>query len=281
LPRQIEKSHGSIVWHDYPGGWWTESQEKDVDKARKLEAFRSLMQSDVAFLLCDAQKIKDEGDKYLRRLFKNFRMELERQKNQIKSEDNSSNLFPRTWVICLSKADLIPDETVYTFRNRVIKSVNDELNELRQVIKELLKGDGYQSLGEAFLLLSSAEFDLTTGKVKNTAHSIGLDLLPPIAIFLPIQNRLDQERKKANGQAAIHKVIETSRSSTVGLLKYLPFVGNIFMLLDDSVKFSIEKLKELENKSREQGDSVAVIIAVFAAKLGNNSTKNIYISGKK
>lgn len=41
--RGLNKSAGSVVWHDYPGEWWTETKE-DTENDRKIEAFQSLLQ---------------------------------------------------------------------------------------------------------------------------------------------------------------------------------------------------------------------------------------------
>jgi ABC-type dipeptide/oligopeptide/nickel transport system ATPase component len=58
-----------LVWHDYPGEWW----EKDLEPAiaeRRVATFKSLLGSDVAFLLVDGQKLLDnagEEERYLSR----------------------------------------------------------------------------------------------------------------------------------------------------------------------------------------------------------------------
>ena len=231
--------------------------------------------------MCDAQQLKQEGDIYLRRLFKTFREELQRQKSNLRLEDNSLNKFPRTWIICLSKSDLMPDEDVYKFRNRVIKSVGDELDELKEVIEEMIEGDSYKSIGEAFLLLSSAEIDPSTGKVKNASRAIGLDLIPPISIFLPIQNAANWEKTKANFQLTTQRLTEATRSLTTNWTKYIPIVGTFFMLLDDTAKSSIAELEKIEAKSRSKQDSAQAVTAAFAMKLKEEGNEKIYLSGKQ
>ncbi|TVQ19163.1 MAG: ATP/GTP-binding protein, partial [Leptolyngbya sp. DLM2.Bin15] len=171
--RGLDKSAGSIVWHDYPGEWWTETKT-DAEEKKKIEAFRTLLKSDIAFFLCDAQILREEGGKYLKRLFGSFRGELERQKSAIVSDNKPLQSFPRVWVICLSKSDLMPDKDVYWFRGEIYKSAIDELEELREVLKMMLAGDDYQSIGEDFLLLSSAKFDSETGKIVNPEQNIGI-----------------------------------------------------------------------------------------------------------
>jgi energy-coupling factor transporter ATP-binding protein EcfA2 len=278
--RGLDRSAGSLVWHDYPGEWWTEEQQGVVN-TRKIKSFRALLQSDIAFLLCDAQRLKDDGDKYLIRLLRTFRTELERQKNKLKAEDAPLLLFPRTWVICLSKADLMPDEDVYKFRDRVIKIAKDELDELKETIKEILTGDGYQSIGESFLLLSSAEFDVATGKVKESSHSLGIDLIPPISISLPIQKALSWERKSHKAQNTFRVIAELTRSLTTNWAKYIPIVGSPFMIFDDLAKSGIDELQKKQDKAKKQGDAVSTLVIAFAEKLQSKTTIKIYISGHK
>src|SRR5262249_55238412 len=64
-----------LVWHDYPGEWF----EQDVsgeEAQRRVDTFRSLLGSDIAFLLVDGQKLLDnagEEERYLKSLLGAFR----------------------------------------------------------------------------------------------------------------------------------------------------------------------------------------------------------------
>lgn len=279
----LKESAGSLVWHDYPGEWWTEEITDNQQKIRKTEAFRFLLQSDVALFLCDGYRLKNEGGKYLRKLFLNFRDELERQLDQVRKDGQKLDLFPRVWIICLSKADLFPDKDVYWFRDQVVSSASDDIKQLRELFEENLPEGSFQSIGRDFLLLSSAEIEPETGKVINPDHHIGLDLIPPISIVLPIQRALAWLKIKERGQAAVHKIVESFRLLTFNWLKYFPIAGGVFSLVNDETKSLAEKLKELENRSRERGDSVQAIIAVFSANLEASNTtqknsKQIYLS---
>lgn len=278
--RGLDKSAGSIVWHDYPGEWWTETKA-DIEGQNKIEAFRTLLKSDIAFFLCDAQILKEEGGKYLKRLFGSFRGEIERQKSAIIADSETLQIFPRVWVICLSKADLMPDKDVYWFRDEVHRSAIDELKELREVFKMMLSGDEYQSIGEDFLLLSSAKFDSETGKIVNPEQNIGIDLIPPISIILPVQRALIWAKVGETGQAAVYRLTETFRLLTTNWLKYMPLVGNVFMLMDDTAKSITEKLKELESSARKKGDSVTAVVAAFRGKIEDEQTRKVYFSNKQ
>lgn len=279
----LKESAGSLVWHDYPGEWWTEDIADSQENGRKTEAFRSLLQSDVALFLCDGYSLKNEGGRYLRKLFLNFRVELERQLEQVRKDRQKLNLFPRVWIICLSKADLFPDKDVYWFRDQIVASASDDIRQLRELFEENLPEGSFQSIGRDFLLLSSAEIDPETGNIINPDHHIGLDLIPPISIILPIQRALTWLKVKERGQATVHRILESFRLLTFNWLKYFPIVGGVFNLANDETKSLSEKLKELENRSRERGDSVQAIIAVFRANLETSNTpqensKQIYLS---
>ncbi|WP_204138053.1 GTPase domain-containing protein [Halomicronema sp. CCY15110] len=278
--KDLERPAGSIVWHDYPGEWWTENK-KEVEARRKLEAFRSLLESDIAFFLCDGQSLKNEGGKYIRRLFGSFRDELERQKNAVLSDQKKLTTFPRIWVICLSKSDLFPDKDVYWFKDEVHRAAADEIIELKSVLGEILNGDQYQSIGEDFLLLSSAKFNPETGKIVDLKQNIGIDLIPPISIILPIKRALLWARVGEQGNAGIYKILEIFRNLTTNWMKYLPLVGNVFMLLDDTAKSATDKLKDIKISARKKGDSASAVVAAFAGKLRTDDTQKIYFSDKQ
>jgi hypothetical protein len=46
-----------LAWHDYPGEWFTESPSSEEEANRRVDTFRSLLSSDVAFILVDGQKL--------------------------------------------------------------------------------------------------------------------------------------------------------------------------------------------------------------------------------
>lgn len=282
--RGLANSAGSLVWHDYPGEWWTETKT-EAEHNEKIKAFRTLLQSDIAFFLCDAQRLEDDGPKYIRRLFKNFRDEIERQRNEILSNGSNLSLFPRIWIICLSKADLISDKDVNWFHDQVIKTALDELEELKESFKLMLSGNSsnemYQSIGEDFLLLSSAKFDKQSGKVVNLTDRIGIDLIPPISIVIPIEQALFWARTQTSAQITVYRLAEIFRSLTSNWMKYLPLVGNIFLMVDDTAKSLTKKLKEIETKAKEREDAVQAVVAAFRSKLKHDNVGQVYRSNKQ
>ena len=48
-----------LVWHDYPGEWFTEEPSSTGEAARRVETFTKLLKSDAALVLVDGQKLLD------------------------------------------------------------------------------------------------------------------------------------------------------------------------------------------------------------------------------
>lgn len=275
--RDMDGKVGTICWHDYPGEWWTETKQ-GKENAEKISTFRDLLQSDIAYILCDGAKFKNEGNKYIRRLFRSFREELERQLEYILEDRKSKlNQFPRLWIICLSKSDLFNDINVDWFKKEVIKSAADEIEELRVILDKYVQGETFKSIGEKYLLLSSAKFDLSSSKVIDFEQKLGIDLILPMTILLPIEEACKWITASKTGKISIRKLAQALKGITTNWLKYLPVVGNIFTLFDDTVESAIEKLKEIENNAREKGFAAEAAVASLKAQLIDSKNQDIFI----
>ena len=89
--------------------------------------------------------------------------------------------------MALSKADLLPDLDVFKFRDLLIDKACDDLDELRKVLAGLVEARDALSVGEDFVLLSSAKFD--ADRIEVTKR-IGLDLILPLAAMLPFERHI-------------------------------------------------------------------------------------------
>jgi hypothetical protein len=179
-----------IVWHDYPGEWFEQEAGGPEESLRRVDTFRSLLQSDVALLLVDGQKLVDnagEEERYLKSLFTNIRNGLLSLKDDVLEDGKPLVQFPRIWILGLSKADLLPDINAFALRDLLIEKAADELEELRAVLLSFIDGHNAFSFGEDFVLLSSAKFE--AGKIEVTER-IGLELLLPIAAVLPLERHV-------------------------------------------------------------------------------------------
>ena len=70
--RGLDGNAGKLVWHDYPGEWWTETKT-GTEGNRKIETFRGLLKSDVALILIDGARLKRDNGIYIRDLIRGFR----------------------------------------------------------------------------------------------------------------------------------------------------------------------------------------------------------------
>lgn len=191
-----------LTWHDYPGEWFENDPSSEEEAQRRIDTFRTLLSSDVALLLVDGQKLLDnrgEEVKYLKSLFHNIRQSLRQLKGPVLGDNGPLIEFPRIWILSLSKADLFPDWDVNTFRDLVILNAAGDIEELRSTIAEMIVTPDALSIGEDFMLLSSAKFELEADSAEPVAidlkQRIGLDLILPIASLLPLERRVLWEKK--------------------------------------------------------------------------------------
>jgi hypothetical protein len=191
-----------LVWHDYPGEWFEQDVSGPEEAQRRIDTFRSLLVSDVAVLLVDGQRLLDnsgEEERYLKSLLGNVSHALLSLKGDLLDEGKPLIKFPRIWVVALSKADLLPDMDVFEFRDLLNEKVADEICDLREVLTELVVDSAALSVGEDFLLLSSAKFD--AGRIEVTKR-VGLDLIMPVAAILPLERHVRwANAKKIRGKA--------------------------------------------------------------------------------
>lgn len=178
-----------LVWHDYPGEWF-EQEVSGEEVERRVDGFRSLLGSDVALLLVDAQRLIDnvgQEEAYLKSLFTNYRLGIEALKDEILVDGKPLEVFPRIWIVALSKCDLMPDLDVRGLEELVIEKAGGKLDRLRQTLASMVQAPSALAVGEDFLLLSSAKF--SPGEIALTER-VGLDLILPIAAMLPIERHL-------------------------------------------------------------------------------------------
>lgn len=174
-----------LVWHDYPGEWFEQEPSGPEEAKRRIDTFRALLGSDVALVLVDGQKLLDnagEEERYLKHLLTNLSTQLLKLRDNLLRDDQPLVTFPRIWLMALSKADLLPDTDVADFRDLLVEKAGAELNKLQGVIATFVEAPEALSVGDDFVLLSSAQFE--PEKIEITKR-VGLDLILPIAAMLP------------------------------------------------------------------------------------------------
>ena len=188
-----------LVWHDYPGEWFEQDVSGPEEAQRRVDTFRSLLGSDVAVLLVDGQRLLDnagEEERYLKSLMTNFRNGLQALTRDLLVNGKPLVKFPRIWMFALSKSDLMPDRTVSEFRDLLVEKTAGEIDELRNVLASLVDDRDRLSVGEDFVLLSSAEFG--AAKIEVTKR-VGLQLILPLAAMLPFERHVRWAQLRQGG----------------------------------------------------------------------------------
>lgn len=277
-----------LVWHDYPGEWFTEEPGTAEEQNRRTVTFRNLLKSDVAFILVDGQKLLDysgEEGRYLKSLFWGINEGLERLRDDILTDGSKFNRFPRIWLIALSKADLHPSMTARDFEELVIQKSAGDLESLRETVASFVQVPEALSLGEDFLLLSSAQFQPERIELTNR---VGLNLVLPVATMLPLE-RLAKWMENfnvplkmlgglANRADEFAKVVTASVAPFLArMVAKIPKVGGALAVLtvplvELVVSTSTEKIEEVHAQALKDRDYVAATLSQFRLDLDNGVT---------
>jgi hypothetical protein len=276
-----------VGWHDYPGEWFEESPSSDEEAARRIDGFRALLQSDVAILLVDGQKLleyADQEERYLKSLLGNYRQGLLRLREPMLADGVRLTEFPRIWILALSKSDLFPDWTVDTFRDLVIGAAAEHIEGLGDVLRDFVDTPEALSIGEDFLLLSSAKFASapSEGPTIDVHERIGLDLILPLVSMFPLERRAEWETRMEIPRRVLDKFADgfdaiggaLALAQRVGMMKVaarFPKFGPFLVLAegwaDDAIKLGGEKLKEFNENAKERKDVLAQTMTQFKLDL--------------
>lgn len=271
-----------LVWHDYPGEWF----EEDVngpEAQRKVDTFRSLLGSDVALLLVDGQRLLDhsgEEDKYLKSLLTNFRNGLLSLKDELLRGGEPLAVFPRIWVIALSKSDLLPNLDVFKFRDLLIEKACDDIDELRNVLAGLVEDSEALSVGEDFVLFSSAKF--ADDKIEVTKR-VGLELVLPLSVMLPFERYARWAQAKQTRGRVVDNLLARTEAFAAVLIENegrLPGpLGHLLNRLDpkqvkdaaklasDAAKLAGDKLRDINSEARAKQDNLKATLSGFRMDL--------------
>lgn len=279
-----------LVWHDYPGEWFEQEPDSSEERNRRVETFRSLLRSDVALVLVDGQKLIDQPDAqdaYLHNLFWGIRDSLLSMRQALLADGPLVD-FPRIWVIALSKADLHGELDVHGFQDLVIQKAAGEIEALRQELRGLVSAPEALSLGEDFLLLSSAKFE--PGAI-DLSKRVGLDLLLPVAWMLPVerlaqwQQRFNLPRKVVDRFAENADVFAALILKAGGfrrLLARVPHVGPVLAQVGPELLALVARqggaaLRDANAEAKATGDYLADLITQFTLDLQTGVTNGVLV----
>lgn len=283
-----------LVWHDYPGEWFEEDVSGPEEEARRVTTFRDLLKSDVAILMIDGQRLLDhagEEERYLKSLFTNLSNGLLRIKDELLVDGKALIEFPRIWVLALSKCDLLPQTTVDDFRDLMIQKSADEIEKLRDVLAGIVDSEAALSVGEDFVLLSSAKFE--AHKIEVTKR-VGLNLLLPLASVFAFERHLKWAQAKHVGRDVARKLLQDSEvvALAIGALggwiikvagsknKLVALVGGVLLVLSPRLA---EVAKHIENSIAEADtqdvatrDGLSAVLMKFREDLGRAEEESVF-----
>jgi hypothetical protein len=281
-----------LVWHDYPGEWLEEDVSGPEEARRRVDTFRALLGSDVALLLVDGQRLLDnsgEEERYLRSMLTNFRNGLLSLKDDLLEDGKPLLEFPRIWIMALSKSDLLPDLDVFKFRDLLIEKACDDMDELRQVIAGLIEAGDALSVGEDFVLLSSAKFD--AGKIKVTER-VGLELILPMAAMLPFERHMRWAQAKLIPGKVGEQLLAKARGLVVatalfgGKAKLPGRIGLLLHLVDPKVleeatELAGDKLREMNSEALAKRDYLKATLTRFQMNLEKGEEEQILLRSRR
>ncbi|MGI5951874.1 MAG: TRAFAC clade GTPase domain-containing protein [Brooklawnia sp.] len=285
-----------LVWHDYPGEWFEEDPSSHQESQRRIETFTDLLESDIALVLVDGQKLLDnagEEEKYLKSLLWGLRHALDKLKDDILPDGKPLKRFPRIWVLALSKADLHPGLDVHGFQDLVVEKAAGDITALHETLKGFVQHPEALSLGEDYLLLSSARFE--PGLIEVTRR-VGIDLILPVATMLPLvritqwADRFDIPLRVLSGlvdNAESFAAILTGAGAQVAtrLLSRVPKVGPMLSAVvipafASLVTLSTSKLEELNAQARRERDYLTATVTQFRLDLDRGVAENLLVKNR-
>ncbi|MGF9660527.1 ATP/GTP-binding protein [Arthrobacter crystallopoietes] len=284
-----------LVWHDYPGEWFEEDVSGPEEAQRRVDTFKALLRSDVALLLVDGQRLLDqagEEERYLKSLLTNFHNGLLSLKDDLLEDGKRLVKFPRIWVMALSKADLLPDLDVNKFSELLIEKAGDDINDLREVIAGLVEAPDALSVGEDFMLLSSAMFN--ANKIEVTER-VGLDLILPMAAVLPFERHVRWAQLKllpgqvserllgagAVGAAGLASALLGSRVRLPALLQGFIGVALSRGLLDDAARLAGDRLREINADAVAKHNYMTATLTGFRMDLEKGEKEKILLRSRR
>lgn len=277
-----------LVWHDYPGEWFEEDVSGPEEAQRRVDTFRSLLSSDLAFLLVDGQRLLDncgQEERYLKSLLTNFRNGLLSLKDDLLEDGKPLIEFPRIWIIALSKSDLLPNLNVFKFRDLLVAKACDEIDELRSVLAGLLEASEALSVGEDFVLLSSAKFEADKIEV---GKRVGLELILPLAAILPFERHVRWSRTMQLPRKVAESLVRGAGALAAALLgrKLKPgligvLLGLVGSIVEEAAKLAGDTLGEINAEALAKKNYLTATLTRFQMDLEKGEEEQILLRSRR
>jgi hypothetical protein len=188
---------------------------------------------------------------------------------------------------------------VHSFRDLVIWKAGDYIGHLRTTLQEFVVTPDALSIGEDFMLLSSAKFELSPAGREaveiDVTKRVGIDLLLPVASLLPLEHLVQWQEKieipmkvlDTLSDGTVAKVLIGGMSSGVvsKVVAKLPTVGPIAIkaalpALVAAVKMAQSQLRQINEQARERHDYLTATLTQFKLDLDQGETDRLLIRGK-
>lgn len=292
-----------LAWHDYPGEWFEESPSSEEEASRRVDTFRSLLRSDVAILLVDGQKLlahEGEEERYIKSLLTNFRQSVLRLQEDLLGDEERLVEFPRIWIVALSKADLFPDADVYWFRDLVIGQAAQHLEDLHTTLKSIVVAPEALSVGEDFMLLSSAKFELSSPSAEpveiDVTQRVGLELILPVASLLPLERRVQWTERMEIPRKVLDKIADRAEDlakaliggKLTGLDKLLtkapkigPFARKAVPALVVAARMAAPQVRQINARARQNRDYLTATLTQFKLDLDQGVIDRLLIRSRR
>ena len=232
-----------------------------------------------------------EEEKYLKALLWGIRGGLEQLGDDILTDGEPLTEFPRIWILALSKADLHPGLNADGFRELIVEKAAGDVIALRDTLKTFVQVPEALSLGEDFLLLSSARFE--PGKIE-VAERVGLDLILPVATMLPLERlaqwagKFDIPLKVLGGLVdhadALASVLASPGVAAVAkkFLAKIPKAGPVLApiavpALAGVVKLGKSKLEEVHAQALADRDFLTAVLTQFRLDLSQGVQDHLLV----
>jgi hypothetical protein len=182
---------------------------------------------------------------------------------------------------------LLPNLDVFNFRDLLIEKAGDDINELREVLAGLVEGSNALSVGEDFVLLSSAKFG--ADKIEVTKR-VGLELILPLAAILPFERHVRWAQAKQipgkvaenllGGAGALAAALIGSKFKPAGPVgPLLKLVGLVLSkeVLDAAAKLAGDKLREKNSEAIAKHDYMTATLTGFRMDLDKGEKEQILL----
>ncbi len=276
-----------LVWHDYPGEWLEEDPSTPEELKRRADTFSELVGADVAILLVDAQNLlvnAGEEERYLKALLANYTRHVSRVRSELLPDGQRLARFPRVWTFGLSKADLLPEMNVTEFRDLLVEKVGQEINLLQNELAAFAEEPEAFSLGEDFVLLSSAQFQ--PGKI-DVDRQIGVRLILPIAAMLPLSRNVRWAKALRSGGKVATELMKNA-GTAVSFLGGLNLSGKFKLvavlasfLSEPVLEHGTAKVQEAYEKALERHDFLTAVLLGFRLDLDRAVEERVLLESPK